>query len=59
MTCSPTDVHTGRAINQCLTIGDRRMKVIEQSHIGSITAVYVRRVDDFDSGIATDVQRLR
>src|SRR3989442_789830 len=52
------DVHARRAINQCVTIGDRRMKVIEQSHIGSIAAVHMRRVDDFDSGFTADSQRL-
>src|SRR5205814_1231376 len=52
------DVHSRRAIHQYLTIGDRRMKVMEQSHIASIPAVHMRRVDDFDSGIAADPQRL-
>ena len=52
------DLHARRAINQCVTIGDRRMHVIKESHIAPVTAVHVRRVDDFDSGLAADSQRL-
>ena len=52
------DLHPWRAINQRVTIGDRRMHVIKESHIASVTAVNVRRVDDFDSGLATNSQCL-
>jgi hypothetical protein len=34
------------------------MHVIKESHIAAVTAVHVRSVDDFDSGLAAGSQRL-
>jgi hypothetical protein len=45
-------------ISQRITISNWWMKVVEESHVASIAAVYMRRVDNFYACFAADFQSL-
>src|SRR5689334_21486760 len=45
------------AIDRCVTIGDRLMHG-EQSHVGAVSTMGMRRIDHLDPSAAADLQRL-
>jgi hypothetical protein len=49
------DVHTWGAIDQRLTMGDRRMQIIKEPHSTPVLAGHMRRIDELDLGLAADV----
>src|SRR5215471_11785155 len=48
------DVHARRAVHQCVAIGDRRVHVVEQTHIAAVPSMHMGCVDHSDPSVATN-----
>ena len=53
------DLNTRRLVNKAGSVGNRLVEIVVKSHIGTITAMYMRRIDNTDTFVSAEFQRCR